>query len=123
MATAIFDVNKRWSEEYPELGVEPVPTEPCYSPAYYDLECERVFKRTWLYVGREEEIADAGDYFVRDIRSWRTSVIFIRGDDGRIRGFHNICSHRGNKLAWEETEVAKRSPVDFTAGSTILEDG
>ncbi len=113
MATAIFDVNKRWSEEYPELGVEPVPTEPCYSPAYYDLECERVFKRTWLYVGREEEIANAGDYFVRDMRSWGTSVIFIRGDDGRIRGFHNICSHRGNKLAWEETGRCKTFSCRF----------
>ena len=90
MATAIFDVNKRWSEEYPELGTEPVPTEPCISPEYFKLERERVFRKVWLYVGREEEISQPGDYMVRDLKACRTSVIFVRGQDGTIRGFHNI---------------------------------
>ena len=79
MATAIFDVNKRWSEEYPELGTEPVPTEPCISPEYFKLERERVFRKVWLYVGRQEEISQPGDYMVRDLKACRTSVIFVRG--------------------------------------------
>ncbi len=102
MTTAIFDVNKRWSEEYPELGTDPVPTEPCISPAYFALERERVFRKVWLYVGRAEEIPRPGDYMVRNLKACRTSIIFVRGQDDTIRGFHNICSHRGNKLAWEE---------------------
>ena len=50
MAEPTFDLNKRWSEAYPE----PVPTEPCISPAYFALERERVFRTVWLYVGREK---------------------------------------------------------------------
>lgn len=102
MAAPVFDVNKRWTLEYPELGTAPVPTEPCISPEYFELERERVFRQVWLYVGRQEEIPQTGDFLVRNLPACKTSVILVRGKDGVIRGFHNICSHRGNKLAWEE---------------------
>ena len=46
MATAIFDVNKRWSEEYPELGTDPVSTEPCISDEYFELEREIFIRNT-----------------------------------------------------------------------------
>ncbi len=113
MATAIFDVNKRWSEVYPELGTAPVPTEPCISADYFALEGEKVFRKVWLYVGRQEEIPNPGDYMVRDLKAWRTSVIFVRGRDGKIRGFHNICSHRGNKLAWDEAGSCRAFSCKF----------
>jgi phenylpropionate dioxygenase-like ring-hydroxylating dioxygenase large terminal subunit len=101
MATPIFDTNRKWSLDYPELGTEPVPTEPCLSSEYFELERERVFRKVWLYVGRQEELPHPGDYLVRDLPACNTSIIFVRGKDGKIRGFHNICSHRGNKLAWD----------------------
>ena len=31
----------------------------------------------------------------------RTSILVVRGWDGRVRAFHNMCSHRGNKLVWD----------------------
>jgi len=113
MAAPVFDVNKRWSLEYPELGTDPVPTEPCISPEYFALERERVFRRVWLYVGREEEIPQPSDFFVRDLPACHTSIIFVRGKDGGIRGFHNICSHRGNKLAWEESGSCRAFACKF----------
>jgi phenylpropionate dioxygenase-like ring-hydroxylating dioxygenase large terminal subunit len=102
MAAPVFDFNRQWSLDYPELGTDPVPTEPCISPAYFELERERVFRKVWLYVGRQEEIPNVGDYFVRDLPACNTSVVIVRGKDGVIHAFHNICSHRGNKLVWEE---------------------
>ena len=86
---------------YPDLGTAPVPIEPCISERYFELERDRVFRRTWLSVGRVEEIPNPGDYFVRDLAVCRTSILVVRGKDGRIRSFHNMCSHRGNKLVWE----------------------
>ena len=59
MTTAAVDINRRWSTVYPKLGTEPVPTEPCISPEYFELERERVFKKVWLYVGRVEEIPNS----------------------------------------------------------------
>src|SRR5713226_8348093 len=92
---------QRWAPEYPELGAGPVPIEPCISPAYFARERERLFRRVWLNVGREEEIPQAGDYFVRDIAVENTSILVVRGKDGGIRAFHNMCSHRGNKVVWD----------------------
>src|SRR5262249_23186386 len=99
MKTVMAD--KQWAKAYPELGTGPVPAEPCISPAYFELERERGFRRVWLNMGRVEASAKPGDYVVRDLAVCNTSILLMRGDDGVVRGFHNVCSHRGNKLAGE----------------------
>lgn len=62
-------------------------------PAILDLEIERIFGRTWLYVGHESEIPKPGDYVVRNLAL--DSFIFVRGRDGKIRVLLNACRHRG----------------------------
>lgn len=89
---------KQWAEKYPDLGTAPVPTEPYISEEYFALERDRIFRRTWLNVGRVEEIPNAGDFLAREIAICSASVLIIRGSDGIVRGFHNVCSHRGNTL-------------------------
>ena len=93
---------KPWGQKYPELGTVPLPTEPYVSEAFFALERERVFRRCWLYVGRVEDVPEAGDYFVRDIVVCDASILVMRGTDGRVRGFYNVCSHRSNKLVSDE---------------------
>ncbi|MBI3951653.1 MAG: aromatic ring-hydroxylating dioxygenase subunit alpha [Acidobacteria bacterium] len=101
MTVATHD--RRYTLDYPELGTDPVPVEPYISEEYFKLEQEKVFKRTWLNVGRVEEIPNAGDYFVRELPVCKTSILVTRGKDGVIRGFHNVCQHRGTKLVWNES--------------------
>lgn len=72
-----------------------------YTPEYYALEKERIFKKSWLRVGTEKRISNVGDYFVQELEVCDTSVIVVRGRDKRIRAFHNHCSHRGNRVAYE----------------------
>ena len=59
--------SKVWHDDYPELGTGPIPIEPCVSQEYFELERERIYKKTWLYVGRVEQIPNPGDYFVKDL--------------------------------------------------------
>ncbi|RTL54476.1 MAG: aromatic ring-hydroxylating dioxygenase subunit alpha [Rhodocyclaceae bacterium] len=94
----------KWAAKYPDLGTEPIGVEPCISPEFYEKEREKVFLKTWLKVGRVEEIPNPGDYKVKKLSFAKTSAILIRGKDGVIRGFHNICSHRGNKVIVEDGE-------------------
>ena len=100
-----------WAEKYPELGTGPLTTEPYISEEYFALERDRVFRRSWLNVGRVEEIPDAGDWFVRDIAICSASVLIVRGSDGVVRGFHNVCSHRGNTLVQEKRGSCRASFV------------
>lgn len=94
----------KWAAKYPDLGTGPIPVEPCVSPEFYEQERQKVFLKSWLKVGRVEEIAKAGDYKVKKLAFAKTSVILMRGKDGQIRGFHNTCSHRGNKVVVETGE-------------------
>lgn len=95
------DYEKRWTLDYPELGTGPVSTEPLLSAEYFERERDLVFRRSWLNVGREEQIPEVGDYFVQEVAVCNASIILVRGKDGTIRGFHNVCTHRANKLVWE----------------------
>jgi phenylpropionate dioxygenase-like ring-hydroxylating dioxygenase large terminal subunit len=104
----------RWASLYPELGTGPIDVEPCVSAAYYEQEREKVFKRVWLKVGRIEEIPNPGDFKVKRLAVASTSVILIRTKAGDVKAFHNICSHRGNKVVaetGEETFGGSRSAV------------
>jgi len=92
-----------WTEHYPELGTEPVSYESSISPEFFELEREAVFKRAWLNVGRVEHLpARTGGYFTKELPGLKTSLIVVRGKDDRIRAFHNVCRHRGNKLVWTD---------------------
>jgi len=90
------------------LPTGPVPTEPYRSPAFFELERERVFKRAWLCLGRVERLPKAGSYFVQPIEVAKTSILVTRAKDGTIRAFHNVCSHRSNMLVLDDEGVAPR---------------
>ena len=93
---------KYWAEKHPQLGTARLSTEPYVSQEDFALERDQVFRRCWLNVGRVEEIPEAGDYCVRTIAICKASILLIRGSDGIVRGFHNVCSHRSNRLVHEE---------------------
>lgn len=80
------------------LGTEPLSTEDCISPEYFLKEKELLFKRSWLCVGRIEDLPEVGSYFVKDMPTLDTSIIVTRGKDNKINVFHNICTHRLNKI-------------------------
>jgi nitrite reductase/ring-hydroxylating ferredoxin subunit len=81
------------------------------SPEFHDLEREAIFKRSWLNVGRVEQLPRKGSYFTKELAVANTSVVVVRDTDGEIRAFHNICRHRGNKLVWTDF------PREETSGS------
>jgi len=105
--------NKQWAAKYPALGTGPVPAESCISTEFFTLERERIFRRQWINVGRVDDVPETGDYFVRELAICDVSVLVMRGRDGVVRAFHNVCSHRGNKLVWNERG---RCPGRFACG-------
>jgi phenylpropionate dioxygenase-like ring-hydroxylating dioxygenase large terminal subunit len=89
-----------WTQHYPELGTEPVSYADSISPEFYELERDAIFSRTWLNVGRIEQLPKVGSYFTKELDAARTSVVVVRASKDEVRAFHNICRHRGNKLVW-----------------------
>ena len=60
----------KWAAKFPDLGTGPIPVEPCISPEFYEEERKKVFLKSWLKVGRVEEIAKPGDYKKATQRIW-----------------------------------------------------
>ena len=96
-----------WTEAFAGLGTAPLSYEDSISPEFYELEREAIFRRTWLNVGRVEQLPKRGSYFTKELAVCDTSVIVVRGSDDEIRAFHNICRHRGNKLVWQDDPNAE----------------
>ena len=69
------------------------------SDAFYDLERELLFTRTWFCIGFASDIPDPGD--VAPVWFGDLSILLVRGDDEAVRVFHNICPHRGMRLVRE----------------------
>ncbi len=66
------------------------------SDAFFALDRERVFAGGWVAVGCTGEVAEPGDAAVVEVAG--RSVIVVRGRDGVLRGFYNVCRHRGTRL-------------------------
>jgi choline monooxygenase len=62
-------------------------------PAALDVEHERIFDTAWQYVGHAGQVAEPGT--VVAARAGRTPVLLTRARDGVLRGFVNVCRHRG----------------------------
>ena len=67
--------------------------------ALYAKDLEEVWS-DWLFAGFEFEIGEPGDFLTLAVDA--TSIIVIRGDDGAVRAFHNVCRHRGTTLCRTE---------------------
>ena len=62
----------------------------------YEAEKEAIFYRTWHYAGHVSQVSDQRSYFTTKIHN--QNVFVARGRDGKIRGFYNVCPHRGHEL-------------------------
>lgn len=71
----------------------------------FEAEMEKIFGRTWLYIGHESEVPDAGSFQRRQMG--RQPVILVRGASGKVNVFMNRCRHRGSVIA--ETDCGKTS--------------
>ena len=65
-------------------------------PEFFALERERVFAASWQIVCHVSDVPNAGDWHTLDILG--ESVIVVRGGDGTLRAFANVCRHRGSRL-------------------------
>lgn len=110
----------------PPVSPTLVPADRYRSATFARLEMDRMWPKVWQVACTVDHVAEPGDYF--EYRCGRYSVLIVRGDDGALRAFQNVCRHRGNSLCtgagsqlreltcgyhgwtWDLTGVLKRVP-------------
>lgn len=76
-----------------------LPNAAYWSEDWLALEQERIFRRGWVFAGVEAELAEPGA--MKPIQIGGAPIVIVRGDDSEVRGFHNVCRHRGARLVGE----------------------
>ncbi|MCC9620287.1 aromatic ring-hydroxylating dioxygenase subunit alpha [Thalassospira sp. MA62] len=85
-----------------------------------DLDMDAIFGKNWIFVAVEPELPEPGDCITVDVGS--ASILILRGDDEKLRAFHNVCRHRGAKLI-DERSTTIGNVVCRYHGWTYNEDG
>ena len=64
--------------------------------AVWEREQQRIFARSWQYVGHAGMVSETGDFFAA--QAGRVPVVVVRAEDGETRAFVNVCRHRGSTV-------------------------
>ncbi len=73
-----------------------MPVEAYLSQEWFDREQDALFARCWQFAGLIEDVTEPGDYITAQAGFY--PLVVVRGEDYRLRAFHNICRHRGTQL-------------------------
>jgi Rieske 2Fe-2S family protein len=103
-------------------GAKTLPQRYFVSSKVFAEEQERIFSTQWMLVGHQSQVAEAGDYFTAEVAdppspsfgAARESLIIVRppsqraygaasDKSGEVRGFYNVCRHRGTRLCEEQS--------------------
>ena len=69
----------------------------CYlDPKFLEVEREHIFQRSWQFLCHTEKLREPGSYVTTSIEG--QSVVAMRGQDGELKAFYNVCKHRGHEL-------------------------
>ena len=97
-----------------------VPARIFNDPDIFEWEQERIFARSWIYLGHESEIPQPGDYVVRYIT--QDPFIVVRDERGSVRALLNQCRHRGMQVCRSEMGNASHFRCPYH-GWTYRNDG
>jgi choline monooxygenase len=92
MSTGLHDKLSQFDAELPLERARTIPALWYSDPEIHEAECRSVFGGTWQAVGRTDQVRQPGQFFTADVAG--EPIVVVRGDDGVLRAFANVCRHR-----------------------------
>ena len=100
------DLNQPPKQPEPELRGDSVSADRYTCAHYLQRELRQVWRQVWNIGGVSYQMPDPGDYLTAEIG--HESVLLVRQDDGAVRGFLNVCPHRGTRITEAEEGTVER---------------
>jgi choline monooxygenase len=91
MAVSVKEIIDAYNPDAPLAEALTAPSSWYVDPRIFELEQSTVFTRSWQVIGRADQVRDPGQYITGDLA--REPILIIRGNDGNLRGFFNVCRH------------------------------
>jgi phenylpropionate dioxygenase-like ring-hydroxylating dioxygenase large terminal subunit len=95
----------------PNIGSARIDGERFNSREFMDREWQHIWTKTWNIGCRVSELDEPGAFRVHQLG--KESLLFVRGEDNVIRGFFNVCQHRGNTLCQAPQGVTDKFKCPF----------
>ena len=90
-----------------------------HDPEYHGVEMARVMRPSWQIVCHVNDLAQAGEWRTLDFLG--ESIVVVRGENGAIRAFANVCRHRGSRVVQGDSGCSKRLVCPYHAWSYRLD--
>ena len=75
----------------------PLPASHYIDPVAFETDKQKIFYRSWQRVGHVSEVAEPGAFLTFKVVD--EEILVVRGTDGELRAFFNVCRHRGHPVA------------------------
>ena len=93
------------------LGLDRLDGERYLTREFMQAEWDHIWTKTWQLGVRASDLDEPGAFATLEVG--KESFLFVRGDDEQIRGFYNVCQHRGNRLCLAEEGVLETFTCPF----------
>jgi Rieske 2Fe-2S family protein len=117
--TTILTAEELASIRRPYRAARLLPGRAYHDAVIHEWEREQFLRRDWVVVGRESEAPEAGTYFTAELDG--EPLLVVRGRDGQLRAFYNVCQHRGTAVVEEPCGKAVRFQCPYHAWIYDLE--
>jgi choline monooxygenase len=106
MQRNVLDVLNLYNPSNPLDHASTIPAPWYCDPQVESLERSNVFSATWQGVGRADQVRDKGQFFTADVAG--EPIVVVRGDDGKLRAFYNVCRHHAAAVVTQPQGCAKQ---------------
>jgi choline monooxygenase len=106
MERSVRDIVSLYNPNNPLEEAWTIPAPWYFDPRIAELERASVFRSTWQVVGRADQVRDAGQFFTAELAG--EPLVVVRGEDGQLRAFYNVCRHHAAAVVTEAQGCAKQ---------------
>src|ERR1700758_4439037 len=96
---SIEEILARYNDKAPLSEAFTIPAPWYVDPRIAELEAQTVFTNTWQVVGRADQVERPGQFVTATIAG--EPIVAVRGADGQLRAFYNVCRHHAAKVVTE----------------------
>jgi choline monooxygenase len=106
MSSSLAQLLSRFDPELPLERARTIPAAWYHDPDLYQAERRAVFGDSWQVAGRADLVGEPGSFLTCEVAG--SPILVVRDAEGTLRAFHNVCRHRGAKVACAEHGQASR---------------